>query len=234
VTLDVEGRVARAGFVVQAGEVRVRVVGTKFTVSRRKDWASVGVERGAVDIDVAGKTVRVHAGETWRSADASETTPAPSDEATAIGPLSALAGAASSSPDASNVFARERAGGRRGGPGGGHGGPRVAASPPDSPVPTASSAVLLPPGRSSQELFEEAARIEVSDPIRAIRIYRQLAAQHDARGEPWAANALFARGRLLAALGAPVEARATLSEYLSRFPRGPNAEDARLLLDRLR
>ena len=42
---------------------------------------------------------------------------------------------------------------------------------------------------------------------------------------PWAANALFAQGRLEGDRGHLPEARRVLSAYLARFPRGRNAAD---------
>jgi TolA-binding protein len=54
----------------------------------------------------------------------------------------------------------------------------------------------------------------------------------EAEGGPWAPTALFARARLLAEQGRTAEARAALSRYLERYPRGPNADDARALLQR--
>jgi hypothetical protein len=46
-------------------------------------------------------------------------------------------------------------------------------------------------------------------------------------------NALFAAGRLQAARGARADALALLSEYVMRYPQGPNAHDALRILDRL-
>jgi hypothetical protein len=201
VLLDVEGRVAKSGFVVQAGEVRVRVVGTRFKVSRLDDGASVEVERGVVDVDARGSTVRVNAGETWRSEPAPTIAPPPPQPAPPPEP------------------ARSRAV-RRG----------AARTAPSKAVGLDAGAPAPPAPPGSQQLYETAARIEVSDPARAILIYRELVA----RGDAWTADALFAQGRLEAARGDRAGARATLGEYLTRFPRGPNADDARLLLDRMR
>jgi hypothetical protein len=50
----------------------------------------------------------------------------------------------------------------------------------------------------------------------------------------WAPNALFARGRLLAARGNTALARQLLTRYLTSFPHGTNADDARAVLGRLR
>ena len=75
-----------------------------------------------------------------------------------------------------------------------------------------------------------ATALERSDPARASRLYRQVESGSDS----WAQNALYARGRLEASRGNTGEARRLLEQYLARFPRGSNAEDARAVLRRLR
>ena len=81
-----------------------------------------------------------------------------------------------------------------------------------------------------RERFQSAVALEVRDPLAAARIYRELASGSG----PWAANALFAEARLSTERGQPDAAQALLSLYLERFPSGPNADDARALLGRLR
>ena len=68
-------------FIVEAGSVEVRVIGTRFTVSRSiiDDVVEVSVERGVVEVTASGQTRRLHARERWRSTDA-ET----SDDATSV------------------------------------------------------------------------------------------------------------------------------------------------------
>jgi hypothetical protein len=229
VTLDVEPRAARAGFVVQAGEVRVRVVGTRFGVSRWMDRASVEVERGIVEVDASGRTVQVHAGETWRSADSVGVVGAPSVSAS-VTAVAAMAPSPRTPVDATPPEHVEHARVRRHASEAPVGASRTtdkaAASAPDP----AAARPMPPQQPSSQQLYETAAQLEVSDPPRAIALYRQVVA----RGDSWLADALFAQGRLEAERGAQAQARATLTEYLARFPRGSNADDARLLLDRTR
>jgi hypothetical protein len=75
-------------------------------------------------------------------------------------------------------------------------------------------------------LFELAAQLEERDPVAALRIYGELAGGDDG----WAASALFASARLEAERGVTPQARALCDSYLQRFPRGPNADDARALL----
>jgi TolA-binding protein len=66
----------------------------------------------------------------------------------------------------------------------------------------------------------------VSAPEAALALYKQVAKGSGA----WAANALFAQGRLHHARGEQQRAKSTLARYLKRFPDGPNAADAKALL----
>jgi TolA-binding protein len=59
--------------------------------------------------------------------------------------------------------------------------------------------------------------------------YKRLA---NGRGQ-YAAMSLFAAGRLAADRGRKTEARTYLQNYLSKYPNGLNAEDARRLLNQL-
>jgi hypothetical protein len=114
----------------------------------------------------------------------------------------------------------------------------VEATSVDAPETSPSSGALTPsPERapaarsgaqrgSAQVLFELAAQLEVRDPVSALRIYSELATGEDA----WAASALFASARLEAEGGQVSGARAACEEYLRRFPRGDNTDDARTLL----
>jgi hypothetical protein len=101
--------------------------------------------------------------------------------------------------------------------------PAVAARLPEPAPPAVSSAAF-------RERFQSASALEVRDPLAAARIYRELASGSG----PWAANALFAEARLSAERGQREAARALLAAYLDRFPGGPNADDARALLIRLK
>jgi hypothetical protein len=108
--------------------------------------------------------------------------------------------------------------------------PVVPAAPPPSPAiggPPAGSSVAAP---TMREAYESATRLEASRPDQAVSIYADLAV----RGGPWGMNALFAEGRLQADRGRRDEARRLLTDYLARYPYGPNAEDARQILERLR
>ena len=89
----------------------------------------------------------------------------------------------------------------------------------------ASSLALSPQAR-----FERAAALERTSPSAATALYGGLETGLDS----WAANALFAHGRLELLRGNQAEARRLLERYLARFPRGANNSDARALLERVR
>jgi hypothetical protein len=98
----------------------------------------------------------------------------------------------------------------------------------DAPVPVRKK------GRTPQHAldvagrFERAARLEAEDPRAALKIYRSLAG---GKGR-WAANALYAQGRLELELGRRKAARAVLQRYLARHPNGLNKADVQSLLER--
>jgi TolA-binding protein len=103
---------------------------------------------------------------------------------------------------------------------------------PAPPAATTTQASAPPSSTepSSQQRYESAEQIERKDPDGALRAYLALARGEDA----WAQDALFAAGRLQADRGAHADATRLLEEYLRRFPRGSNAQDARALRDSLR
>lgn len=93
--------------------------------------------------------------------------------------------------------------------------------PDPSPSPT--------PIGDPKAAFEAAAALESADPVAAIAAYRRLATGSG----PWAANALYAAARLALDRGDRATASTLARDYLTRFPRGANAPDARALLDLL-
>ncbi len=195
VECEVAPRKGRPPFVVQAGDVRVRVVGTRFAVERSAKEVRVKVSHGAVEVSGASETVLLHDGESWPSAT------------TGMLP--------SSAPPPSAVLAPSD----------------TAAVAPSAPThaPHSPQAPQIAPQVSDQRAYENAARSEAKDPDAAMSSYRRLAAGNG----QWAAPALFAAGRLAADRGRNAEARRVLESYLSRYPRGPNADDARGILGRL-
>jgi hypothetical protein len=194
VECDVAPRRERPPFVVEAGGVDVRVIGTHFVVARTGDAVSVDVQRGEVEVTSGGARALVPAGSRWPPSSTADGVDAP----------------APSGPPLSNEPARET---------GSHPTDSRAASPAGHATAT-----------SPREQYEAASRLEAAQPAAAIALYRELAHQ----GGAWGANALFAAGRLEADRGDHDDARRLLRDYLARYPGGPNANDARQLLDRLR
>jgi len=200
---EVAPRQGRPRFMVQAGEVSVRVIGTAFHVERVGDRARVSVEHGVVEVVAPGETAQVHAGEVWPTevASSQQTTTEPID--VEMAPVD---------------VDRDRP-------------KHHAQAPADAvqqaqPLPDNNTATA---GPDDAHRFAAATAIEAGNPAAALTEYRKLAAGDG----PWAANALYAAARLYAERHDKAAARAAAEEYLHRFPRGVNAADARSLLDRL-
>jgi hypothetical protein len=211
VACAVAPRQGRPPFVVEAGDVLVRVVGTHFAVSRVDEGVTVDVTSGVVQVEEHGEVHRVGAGERWPALPVGATeTPSPATSSRAPAP-----------PETRPA-------------------PHVAAAPaappaPASPLETTNPAPAIVPSfapatspsrRTPKERFESAAGLESTEPAAALAIYEDLA-QDDG---PWGANALFAAGRLEADRDVHDDARRLLQQYLARFPHGANAADARDLL----
>ncbi len=209
-TFEVAPRAGRPPFVLQAGEVSVRVVGTRFTVSRSGDAASVDVTEGHVEVVAQGHRVQVHAGESWSSGGDREAA-AGGLVAPPGGIAAALLSDESDDDEGGDVTQAESVQGAPGDAGG------TAVTAP-RPRPRAS--------RDDKASFERAAALEASDPRAALAAYRDLARGRGA----WAANALYAAGRLAAELDDRKTATRLLGDYLRRYPTGANAADARALL----
>jgi hypothetical protein len=231
IVCQVAPRPAGRPLIVQAGAARVRVVGTRFSVTRLGEAARVKVVQGEVEVLSASQRFRVTAGQEWPRAlpTPSATLPAivspePSLEAQAASPGAAPPLA---SPPANRAGSRTRA--STAAP------VKVAPSsgPEAAPATARDVAVAEPapsPGPSRQGVFEQATKLERGDPARAVQLYRTL----ESGADSWAQNALYARGRLEASRGNGATARRLLEQYLKRFPQGSNAEDARAVLRRLR
>jgi hypothetical protein len=236
IVCQVAPRSSDSPLIVQAGTARVKVVGTRFSVSRTGENARVKVYRGVVEVTSFGQTLRVRAGEEWpaqgQRARHADTRPPPDATAGAQAPASST-GRPSHSEDVDGETAPSP--------------PRSSTSssqkPPKTADDTTSSATETGPSSrpsnrgepetaphsSSQAVFERATVLERSDPGRASQLYRSLESGTDS----WARNALYAHGRLEASRGNADEARRLLERYLERFPRGSNAADARAVLERL-
>lgn len=216
VGFTVAPRAERPAFVVRAGDVVVRVVGTKFEVARSEERVGVKVEQGIVDVIYRGATVRVGAGEQWSSERPEATTtiaiamppptptptPAPSIDPPSASP--ATPSPATPSPAT----------------------PAPAMPPPaiDPPTPTPTAKIST----TDRESYERLSRLEARDPATALAGYLQLSSG----SSEWAAIGLFAAGRLAADRNDP-RAKTFLEIYLRRFPNGANAADAKTLLNRL-
>jgi FecR protein len=266
VTCEVEPRSKRAPFIVEAGATRVTVIGTRFSVHRVGEHATVTVEHGLVEVADTNMTELVHAGERYRPGEpitrealASQAPPAtvppqaavpqpapaaaltPTDPVPTPAPIPPvalarqprqhrmkLADAAEASaatvvsPDGAPAARSTLADAVVAAPAVAAHAPNTTATDPDAATRAGA------PRRSVQVLFELAAQLEVRDPEAALRIYEELAAGEDG----WAASALFAAARLESERGQSQRARPLCESYLQRFPRGPNADDARTLLAR--
>jgi len=77
VSCEVAPRGSRPPFVVSAGDVAVRVVGTRFAVTRRASGTRVQVETGHVQVEHAGASVLVGPGQSWPAHAALERTRLP-------------------------------------------------------------------------------------------------------------------------------------------------------------
>lgn len=230
VTCEVAPRRGRPAFRVEAGEVRVRVTGTKFTVTRddglgeKRDEAgtSVDVERGSVEVTARGVVTIVQEGGHW-----------PTRFASALAGLPDLVGTSPSGTEAAlpAVPSPTRSPARRRPRGHASTAPTVGPDPGASqPAASQSAPSVAPPvAPASQQAFEAAARIERSNPAAAAAAYGELADGATA----WAPNALFALARLEADRGHRAEAVRLFDAYLARYPRGINAADARELLRRM-
>jgi hypothetical protein len=199
-TFSVAPRLHRPAFTVQAGDATVRVVGTRFTVARDGDSARISVIEGHVEVLAHGQRIQLLAGESYDSSGAPAQVVQREDRHSSV-----------ESPDGLLREGQSSAG-------------AVTADPEPSgsgtPRPRQRSSSL-----SSREQYEAAASLEATDQAAALAAYQKLAKGTD----KWAANALFAAGRLAAELGR-ADAAELLDQYVARYPKGANAADARTLL----
>jgi len=86
VDCKVAPRRGRPPFVVQAGDTKVSVVGTRFTVTRSGSAARVSVTEGHVQVDSGDSHVLLGPGESWPSGEEAAPALAPSDDAGAEEP----------------------------------------------------------------------------------------------------------------------------------------------------
>lgn len=200
----VSPRRERPPFVVHAGAIDVRVVGTEFTVARSGDAARVDVTHGEVEVVGHGRRVRVHAGGSWDSSR---------DREAATG-----SSTASTNPDdvaAARTFPEETVVPEA-----------TVVVPEDTVAPARPVAPVAAP--DPKLAYEKAAALEPVDTAAAMAAYRKLA-----RGNgPWSANALYAAARLAESHDRELALKLA-RQYGRRFPSGANAADAAELARRL-
>jgi len=223
VTCEVAPRKGRPPFVVDAGEVRVRVMGTRFTVARDASAIAVTVDHGVVEVSASGQVTVLHDGERWPGAGANAGAGAGAGANAGAG-----AGAGVDAPPAVKAVEPQGAGAAH--PKMAQGASAPATRPSTADVgAVANSAPTTTPPPSPQEAYESAARIEKTRPDDAAALYRGVIAG----GTSWSSSALFALARLEADRGHRDRAQRLLNDYLTRYPRGLNADDARVLLQRM-
>lgn len=214
-------RRSRPEFVVRAGDAAVRVVGTRFRVARSDERIAVEVDHGVVDVQFRGRAVAIVAGRRWSSDSPAQVSTlsgappaaAPAQAEPAIPP-------AAPSPESND---RPPAGPKRTP----HPSkPAAASSPEPAPIELQREAAALDRERAE---YERLAALEPRAPEAAQRGYMALASGTSR----WAGLALYAAARL-AADRHDRRAETLLGMYLQRFPSGPNAEDARRLLARVK
>jgi len=196
-------------FVVVAGDTMVRVIGTRFRVARSAEITTVTVERGLVDVRFHGVGAQVGANQTWSSDRPNEITVTRTASHEPAPVKAAPPPPVANEPDETEMAP-------------------VRAHPRTKPVtpPPAGSSQAQPAVDPDQTKFNQATQLERRDPKAALAAYMELS---QGNGK-WAANALYAAGRLAMDLRDP-RAKTFLQIYLRRFPRGKNADDARKLLE---
>ena len=224
VTCAVQKRSKSTPFVVSAGDVRVEVVGTKFTVARDGDSAKVSVEHGVVRIRSGAYDSTITAGQSWpvvvAKSNVTDVTDDAEDESDES--VESVEAETSNGPSASDVVDV----------------PKAAAAAREQ----TRKSVAKTRNRDERELqkqtaptispkarYQRAAALEASDPDGADRLYAAI----EAEGGAWAATALFARGRLAVERGAADNAAILLRRYTKRYPTGANVADAEALLRKL-
>ncbi len=208
-------------YVVRAGDVVVRVVGTQFRVARYEERVTVAVERGLVDVQFRGDVHRLSAGQSWSSQEQAASTKPATLDTTPIDKSTTQPAAGSNAKSTNgklavtneSVDSTDRLGSN---------------DKPATEAKPGNDANAKPTVDEEKAKFDLMSSLERRDPERAMKGYLELSKGNSV----WSANALFAAGRL-AFDRKDKRAKTFLAFYLKRFPRGVNAEDARDLLTRL-
>jgi hypothetical protein len=200
IVVNVRPRPAAQPFVIEARDVRVEVVGTRFAVGVAAD-GTVGVrgDEGAVQVVHPGGRTRVGAGEVWPSESAA---PLIDDAARAQVAFAQLAVAPVAPVPPSEPVPVQVS----------------KVSPPRrSPRPAPRVEVIEPPAAAPEPTPYVLARQleDAGDLSRALAAYRAI------RSGPEAEDALYATGRLLLGpIGHPDAAHQTFVAYRRRYPDG--------------
>ena len=147
IVCEVAPRSAGAPLVVQAGSVQVKVVGTRFSVTRSGEKARVAVEHGVVEVAAEGRVVRVGAGQVWPT------------ETPVVAPSAAQSNDGANAVDESPASDANQK------------------SPASVDTNAAGNGVPMrhaARGEAAQARFEAASALERSDPARAVELYRGL------------------------------------------------------------
>ncbi|HWU86183.1 MAG TPA: FecR family protein [Kofleriaceae bacterium] len=208
----------RPPFVVAAGDLVVRVIGTRFRVARSGEEAAVEVDHGLVEVQFRDAKTRVGTGQRWTSRRPTEVTPPRVAEAVPAAPDAA--------PEPEIVIEPAPLPAAP---------PSVSPPAPAAPTPPVPPEPRLPADRKpapkvdrDEAAFHRLEALERRAPATAIDGYLELSR----RSSRWAEPALYAAARLAADREQP-RARTLLEIYLQRFPSGANADDAHKLLGHL-
>jgi hypothetical protein len=207
VSFSVPKRGKRPRFRVQAAAVAVEVVGTRFAVERDGEDVSVEVAEGSVRVSGDGEVRVLVAGQRWESAGRAKPATADAEKPVQVDGTSLRATQAARAPSREGNV-----------------------TPSRESESVSSTAPSVPASPSPRERYETASRLEATNPSKALAVYSELSRSNG----PWAANALYAAGRLELEQGREERARQLLEQYAERFPNGQNIEDARKLLERFR
>ncbi|WP_428264552.1 FecR domain-containing protein [Haliangium sp.] len=250
----------RAPFRVQAGDVRIEVMGTEFAVYRHGDAARVDVERGTVAVLYGGERLLVEAGETWASEeDMTQTAAADGVDQEGDG-ADEFDDRARAPRGDRHHRTRKPHRRRRHRPRATRQAAPAVAEDQASPTQALDEAISDPTTENAPGDSEAADEPPADEPVadepvaapappaltakqryeRAERLEATAAAEAleiyrelVREGGPWAPTALFAQARLEYERGNLSRARSLLQSYLRRYPRGANASMARRLLERI-
>ncbi len=203
----------RPPFVVLAADVRVEVVGTRFTVRRDDTVVGVVVEEGTVRVARAGEAALVKAGGVWPAVATAAAAGTDSDPETETETETEPETVPEAATEPEMTMAPVRVAPKA---------PKRESAPAEKPA--------APAVDPSKEQWSKATKAESERPGEALAIYKQLAAG----GGTYAPMALFAQARLESDLGHKDRARRLFTEYLRRYPNGLNAQVARDQLKKLR